>query len=254
MKYYDVLDIFQTVFRELNVQGLAQSIRQKVFDLFDAIFSSKNMTENNSNNKNNNNKINKNSNNNNAAHNIEMFGSQEKCLEILTGVVTSMGGEKDPRCLLVALNMLSKAVQRFSFVSDINGTSSSNNSSYNNSNSDNNNNNESYKVTTSDSSNHKNDKNNLEDETNIAQKIFDSIACYFPITFSPPEDDPFGVTTESLISAIEGVFLSHKVLHPYVLPFLVDHLTDELALGTYFFMCVYVSAWVCVYECVRVCV
>ena len=65
----------------------------------------------------------------------------------------------------------------------------------------------------------------------IIEKLFDSVACYFPITFSPPEDDPFGVTTESLIQALENIFCAHSELHKHVLPFLVDHLTDETTLG-----------------------
>ena len=30
----------------------------------------------------------------------------------------------------------------------------------------------------------------------IAERLFEACACYFPITFQPPPDDPFGITPE----------------------------------------------------------
>lgn len=190
-KYSDILDIFQTIFKEIDVGSLAQTIRQKVFDLFLAILSSKcvqfqgkDMTQQKS-------------------HNIDIFGSEAVCLEIFTGLVVSMEGEKDPRCLVAALKLLALGVKQFSFLFD-NSTGSTGSAGL---------------------------TGGSLPSDGIIEKLFDSVACYFPITFSPPEDDPFGVTTESVIQSLENVLCAHSALHKHVLPFLVDHLTDETTLG-----------------------
>ena len=181
-KYCDILDIFQTVFKELEIGALAQTIRQKVFDLFLAILTSPCIqTEKNSDRK---------------SFSIDLFGSEEICLEIFIGLISCMEGEKDPRCLVAAMTMLQKGVKYFSYLFD--------------------------------------EKKPPEDSLKIddaLEKLFDSVACYFPITFAPPADDPYGVTTEALILALENVLCAHSSLHKHVLPFLVDHLTDELTLG-----------------------
>jgi hypothetical protein len=68
-------------------------------------------------------------------------------------------GEKDPRCLLIALNIGAKAQIVFA--------------------------------------------EHLDESGDLSDVLFDNIACYFPITFSPPPDDPFGITPEALVSALE---------------------------------------------------
>jgi hypothetical protein len=68
-------------------------------------------------------------------------------------------------------------------------------------------------------------------EVDIIEKIFDSVACYFPITFNPPEDDPYGVTSEMLITSLENIFCAHSALHKHVLPFLMDNMVDETSLA-----------------------
>jgi Dos2-interacting transcription regulator of RNA-Pol-II len=190
-KYSDVLDIFQTVFREIDVGSLAQTIRQKVFDLFLAILSSECV------------KSQGNDIADKKSHNIDLFGSEAVCLEIFTGLVVSMEGEKDPRCLVAALKSLELGIKHFSFLFD-NSTESTGTPVF---------------------------TGGPSPSDGIMEKLFDSVACYFPITFSPPEDDPFGVTTESLIQSLENVLCAHSALHKHVLPFLVDHLTDETTLG-----------------------
>ena len=34
------------------------------------------------------------------------------------------------------------------------------------------------------------------------QELFDVTFCYFPITFTPPKDDPYGITSEDLILSL----------------------------------------------------
>lgn len=105
-KYCDILDIFQTIFKELQVGALAQTIRQKVFDLFLAILSSECIRSDSK------------SISDRKSHNIELFGSEAVGLEIFTGLINSMEGEKDPRCLSLALKVLEKGLKHFSFLFD----------------------------------------------------------------------------------------------------------------------------------------
>lgn len=34
------------------------------------------------------------------------------------------------------------------------------------------------------------------------QDLFDITFCYFPITFTPPPDDPYGITSDDLVLAL----------------------------------------------------
>lgn len=125
-KYMDVVDIFQSIFKELHVQGLAQTIRQKTFELFKEIMSNELTID--------------------AA---KLIGG-----EVLEGLVVATDGEKDPRCLVLSLGLLTSAAQGLKeFVVEP-----------------------------------------------MAERIYEAVACYFPITFQPPADDPFGITSEMLIS------------------------------------------------------
>jgi DNA repair/transcription protein MET18/MMS19 len=38
-----------------------------------------------------------------------------------------------------------------------------------------------------------------------AETVFDVTACYFPITFTPPPNDPYGITPEMLAAALQDV-------------------------------------------------
>jgi hypothetical protein len=44
-------------------------------------------------------------------------------------------------------------------------------------------------------------KNNdaVMDYGDVVESLFDVTACYFPITFKPPPNDPYGVTSEELV-------------------------------------------------------
>ncbi|SCZ87643.1 BZ3500_MvSof-1268-A1-R1_Chr2-2g05109 [Microbotryum saponariae] len=43
------------------------------------------------------------------------------------------------------------------------------------------------------------------DLTGSIEDLFDVTFCYFPITFNPPKDDPYGITSEDLIVALRSV-------------------------------------------------
>lgn len=44
--------------------------------------------------------------------------------------------------------------------------------------------------------------------SNIVEDLFDITFCYFPINFTPPKDDPYGITSEELQIALRWVHLS----------------------------------------------
>ena len=58
----------------------------------------------------------------------------------------------------------------------------------------------------------------------LQKKIFYSFACYFPITFEPAPDDPYGMTKESLMSALEDVFVGTPALLGLVVSFLMEQI------------------------------
>ncbi|OQS01534.1 MMS19 nucleotide excision repair protein [Achlya hypogyna] len=58
----------------------------------------------------------------------------------------------------------------------------------------------------------------------VAKAFFDTTSCYFPITFRPPPNDPYGITSEDLVAALRGVFVAHDGLAKHVLPMVLDKL------------------------------
>jgi hypothetical protein len=52
----------------------------------------------------------------------------------------------------------------------------------------------------------------LEENMDISEMIFDCSACYFPITFAPPPDDPFGIKPESLVTSLEDCLCTGSLI------------------------------------------
>ena len=48
--------------------------------------------------------------------------------------------------------------------------------------------------------------------------------CYFPITFRPPPDDPYGITAQDLKTRLRDCIASTKLFAPYAFPPLLDKL------------------------------
>ncbi len=59
---------------------------------------------------------------------------------------------------------------------------------------------------------------------NLRQTLFDSVFCYFPITFRPPPDDPYGISAQDLKGRLRDCLASTKYFAPYVFPQLLDKL------------------------------
>ncbi|EQC38839.1 hypothetical protein SDRG_03797 [Saprolegnia diclina VS20] len=62
-------------------------------------------------------------------------------------------------------------------------------------------------------------------DADVAKGFFDATSCYFPITFRPPPNDPYGITSEDLVLALRSVFVGHDSLAKHVLPMVLDKLS-----------------------------
>ncbi|KAF2836464.1 ARM repeat-containing protein [Patellaria atrata CBS 101060] len=64
-----------------------------------------------------------------------------------------------------------------------------------------------------------------------ANDLFESVFNYFPITFRPPPDDPYGITAQDLKDRLRSCIASTGDFAPYSFPALLDKL-DSTALNT----------------------
>ncbi|CAE6522908.1 unnamed protein product [Rhizoctonia solani] len=63
------------------------------------------------------------------------------------------------------------------------------------------------------------------DITNHIDDIFDITFCYFPITFKPPPNDPYGITTEDLKSSLCACLSATPRFGPLALPLFLEKLS-----------------------------
>lgn len=64
-----------------------------------------------------------------------------------------------------------------------------------------------------------------------AQELFDAVFNYFPITFRPPPDDPYGITAQDLKDRLKDCISSTADFAPYAFPALLDKL-DSTSMNT----------------------
>jgi len=69
------------------------------------------------------------------------------------------------------------------------------------------------------------------DISNYAEVMFDSVFAYFPITFRPPPNDPYGISAQDLKDRLRDCLSATSILAPYVFPALLDKL-DSTAPAT----------------------
>nr|KAJ3421620.1 mms19 nucleotide excision repair [Polyrhizophydium stewartii] len=62
-----------------------------------------------------------------------------------------------------------------------------------------------------------------------AEDLFEVVFCYFPITFRPLPNDPFGVTADDLRTELCAVVSSTKAFAPYAVPVLLEKATSDSA-------------------------
>eukprot|EP01038_Epipyxis_sp_PR26KG_P014225 gene14225-19088_t len=145
-RFFDISDVYQNIFGELKVPSYPQNVRYLVLILIQELLHTSNCDQ-----------------------------------TTIKGIMGCCEGEKDPRCLLLALQVINEAtcliISKYSFL----------------------------------------------DDTTISL-VFDGVACYFPITFTPPPDDPYGITPESLTTALLNCLTGNKFILNLSVPFFISQL------------------------------
>ncbi|KAL9586270.1 MAG: hypothetical protein Q9203_003925 [Teloschistes exilis] len=57
-----------------------------------------------------------------------------------------------------------------------------------------------------------------------AETLFDSVFCYFPITFRPPPDDPYKITAQDLKARLRNCIAASSLFAPFAFPQLIEKL------------------------------
>lgn len=64
----------------------------------------------------------------------------------------------------------------------------------------------------------------IDPPTHFNQTLFDSVYNYFPITFRPPPNDPYGITAQDLKGRLQECIASTSHFAPHAIPALLDKL------------------------------
>lgn len=67
--------------------------------------------------------------------------------------------------------------------------------------------------------------------TNLPQQLFEAVFNYFPITFRPPPDDPYGITAQDLKDRLRECIGACSFFAPYSFSALLDKL-DSVSINT----------------------
>ena len=62
------------------------------------------------------------------------------------------------------------------------------------------------------------------DISTYIEPMFESVFCYFPITFRPPPGDPYGITAQDLKDRLRECIASSTYFAPHAFPALIDKL------------------------------
>uniref|UniRef100_A0A8C5H1F7 MMS19 nucleotide excision repair protein n=1 Tax=Gouania willdenowi TaxID=441366 RepID=A0A8C5H1F7_GOUWI len=62
----------------------------------------------------------------------------------------------------------------------------------------------------------------------FTEELFEVTSCYFPIDFSPPPNDPHGITKEELIQTLRDVLTGTPKFAEYLLPLLIEKLDSDV--------------------------
>ncbi|KAI7852597.1 Dos2-interacting transcription regulator of RNA-Pol-II-domain-containing protein [Circinella umbellata] len=95
--------------------------------------------------------------------------------DFVRGFIALIDGEKDPRNLLIAFELVQDVIAKFDISSHI-------------------------------------------------EDLFDFVFCYFPITFKPPPNDPYQITTEDLKNSLRQCLASTPYFANFATPLLIDKL------------------------------
>ncbi|KAI7907118.1 Dos2-interacting transcription regulator of RNA-Pol-II-domain-containing protein [Cokeromyces recurvatus] len=97
--------------------------------------------------------------------------------EFVYGFTQKLDGEKDPRNLLIAFQIMKNIVNSFDISAHV-------------------------------------------------EDIFEVTCCYFPITFKPPPDDPYGITAEDLKISLRECISSSPLFAKFALPLILEKLSS----------------------------
>uniref|UniRef100_A0AAZ3QLA2 MMS19 nucleotide excision repair protein n=1 Tax=Oncorhynchus tshawytscha TaxID=74940 RepID=A0AAZ3QLA2_ONCTS len=62
----------------------------------------------------------------------------------------------------------------------------------------------------------------------FTEELFEVTSCYFPIDFSPPPNDPHGITQEELILALRAVLTGTPRFAEFLLPLIIEKLDSDV--------------------------
>uniref|UniRef100_A0AAY4CPK5 MMS19 nucleotide excision repair protein n=1 Tax=Denticeps clupeoides TaxID=299321 RepID=A0AAY4CPK5_9TELE len=62
----------------------------------------------------------------------------------------------------------------------------------------------------------------------FTEEFFEVTSCYFPIDFTPPPNDPHGITQEELILSLRAVLTGSQRFAEYLLPLIVEKLDSDV--------------------------
>lgn len=72
------------------------------------------------------------------------------------------------------------------------------------------------------------------DISGYTEPVFDSVFCYFPITFRPPPNDPYGITAQDLKLRVRDCLAANSLFAPFAFPQLLDkldHTSGDVKVG-----------------------
>ncbi|XP_035002527.2 MMS19 nucleotide excision repair protein homolog isoform X1 [Hippoglossus stenolepis] len=62
----------------------------------------------------------------------------------------------------------------------------------------------------------------------FTEELFEVTSCYFPIDFTPPSNDPHGITKDDLIEALRAVLSGTPKFAEFVLPLIIEKLDSDV--------------------------
>lgn len=131
--------------------------------------------------------------------NLSLARNQLTGEDVINGVLRSIAGEKDPRCLLQCFRIIQYLSTVFApIISQHSQTVSK-------------------PLATTLSAAY---------VPSLPEKIFEAASCYFPITFHPPPNDPYGITHDLLVTTLMEAMISHHAFLPSLLHLLIDHIVN----------------------------
>jgi len=62
----------------------------------------------------------------------------------------------------------------------------------------------------------------------FAEDLFEVTSCYFPIDFTPPSDDPYGIKKDDLVTSLRKCLAATNQFAPFCLPLLMEKLSSDI--------------------------